>query len=47
MAVAPLYLEELEQHVIEVGGDVDDADGKVLLVCTGRQEAALSSTWVT
>lgn len=38
------YLEELKQHVIEVGGDVHHADGKVLVYTGGDKKACLSST---
>lgn len=35
------HLEELEQHVIEVGGDVNDADGWLLLACGERERVSL------
>lgn len=35
------HLEELEQHVVEVGGDVHDADGGVLLTCRETESLLL------
>lgn len=32
------YLEELKQHVIEVGGNVHHADGKVLVYTGGHKK---------
>lgn len=41
MIVWPSHLEELEQHVVEVGGDVHDADGWVLLTCRETESLLL------
>lgn len=35
------YLEELKQHVIEVGGDVHHADGQLLVYTGGQKKRVL------
>lgn len=41
MGVWAWHLEELEQHVVKVGGHVHDADGQLLLACRGAERVLL------
>lgn len=41
MVVWVWHLEELEQHVVKVGGDVHDVDRQLLLACWGTERVLL------